>query len=72
MARSMSSGRKVGRPALGNNSSKPLNRPRPAYKPSAAPKPVGSGSVSHPTDTRWAKGTLKTQVQDAPPKVVTL
>lgn len=60
------------RPAQGNNSSAPLNRPKPAYAPQAAPTIVGSGSVSKPKDTRWAKGSLKTLPQDAAPKIVTL
>jgi len=62
---------KRARPAQGNNSG-PLNRPRPAYKPSAAPQVVSSGSVSKPRDSRWKRSTLKTQAADATPKIVKL
>ena len=58
------------RPAQGNNSNRPFNRPRPAYKPSVAPTVVSSGSVSRPRDTRWGK--LKRDAGDATPKVVSL
>jgi hypothetical protein len=60
---------KVSRPAQGNNSG-PLNRPRPAYAPDAAPTVVSSGSVSKPRDTKWGK--LRRQNSDATPKVVKL
>lgn len=67
----MSSGRKVGRPALGNNSG-PLHRARPAYAVQSVPTVVGSGSVSRPKDTYWRGSALKRQAADATPRVVTL
>ena len=62
---------KVSRPAQGNNSG-PLNRPRPAYRPSLGLQVVSSGSVSKPSDTRWKKSTLKRAAADATPKIVKL
>lgn len=75
MARSSgraSNARKVGRPALGNNSTRPLNSPRPAYAKPYTPTVVSQGSVSRPRDTRWSGPALKTLVADRPPKVIQL
>lgn len=54
MARNMSNGRSVGRPAQGNNSG---FKEDPKWSPSSQPAPpvVSTGSVSKPKSTgRWA------------------
>lgn len=67
MARSMSNGRNVGRPAQGHNSIAKTGG-RSAYKPDAAPVVKSRGSVSHPNDTgNWR---LKRLVSDETPHVV--
>lgn len=60
------------RPAQGNNSNKPFNRPRPAYVKDAAPRVVSTGSKSNPKSATAGgfKGTRL--VADATPKVVQL
>lgn len=58
------------RPAQGNNSIAPLNRPRPAYAADSAPKVTGRGTVSNPA--KPPRAALKLDVKDATPKVVTL
>ena len=58
------------RPAQGNNSIAPLNRPRPAYKSDSAPRVVSRGSVSKPTPLpSWKLGR---NVADVTPTKVTL
>ena len=59
------------RPAQGNNSNKPHNRPRPAYRSDAAPVVVGRGTLSRPKSAGARfKGTRL--APDATPKIVTL
>lgn len=59
------------RPAQGNNSSRPFNRPRPAYRAAVSPTVVSSGSLSHPRPNHWG-AKLQHDAGDATPKVVTL
>jgi hypothetical protein len=63
---------KIKRPMQGNNSTRPFNRPRPAYKAQAGPTVVSSGSVSKPKDTKWKGSSLKRLPADATPKVIQL
>ena len=58
------------RPAQGNNSLAPLNRPRPAYASDSAPKVTGRGTVSNPA--KPPRPAYKRDVADATPTVVTL
>lgn len=58
------------RPAQGNNSNRPYNRPGPAYVPADAPKVVGRGTVSRPVPLK--KWNPKTDAPDKTPKVVSL
>lgn len=58
------------RPALGDNTNRAYNRPKPAYKSDSAPKVVGRGTVDRPKPLpKYRPGTL---VTDATPKVVSL
>lgn len=67
MARSMSKGRTVGRPAQGHNSIVKTGG-KTAYKADAAPVIKSRGSVSHPNDTgNWR---LKRLVADETPRTV--
>lgn len=73
MARgSMSKGRKVSRPALGQNNTGNFARPRPAYaKDNGTPHVVDMGKATKPKDIPTAfKG--KRLVGDATPKVIQL
>ena len=58
------------RPAQGNNSNAPLNRPRPAYVSDSAPRVTGRGTVSNPA--KPPRSALGRNVADATPKIVTL
>jgi hypothetical protein len=61
------------RPAQGNNSIAPLKRPGPAYRPDAAPKISGRGSLSKPAKPpRASYGSPGSDVPNATPKIVTL
>lgn len=75
MAKNMptaSNGRQVARPAQGDNKG-PLNRPRPAYSPDAAPVVVSTGSASRPTGANsGGRFRGKRLTGDATPKVVQL
>ena len=73
MARgSMSKGRKVSRPAQGQNNTGNFSRPKPAYaKDNGTPRVIAMGKQTKPKDipTQF-KG--KRLVSDATPKVVSL
>ena len=61
------------RPAQGNNSNRPFNRARPAYKPSMAPSVKDVGTESRPTPNRWPSSTGKRKDADSvTPKVTAL
>jgi hypothetical protein len=71
MAKSMSKGRTVARPALGQNNTGNFNRARPAYSTdNGTPAVVSQGKLSKPSP-RPHQG-LKTLTPDVPPKVVKL
>ena len=59
------------RPAQGDNSSRPYNRPRPAYKPSIAPTVKNVGTLSNPVPNRWPASTGKVKDADSVPPTVT-
>jgi hypothetical protein len=59
------------RPAQGDNSYRPYNRPAPAYKSDSAPRVVSTGTQQRPIPNPWAR-SLSLNVADATPKVVQL
>jgi hypothetical protein len=65
----MSSGRTVGRPALGVNTLRALRRARPAYRASIVPSVVGRGSFSHPSDPN-VRTAGRYDASDVTPKVI--
>lgn len=58
------------RPAQGNNSNRPFNRPSPAYLPDAAPKVTGRGTLSNPA--KPPRPAYQTDVPNKAPTVVSL
>jgi hypothetical protein len=73
MARgSMSNGRKVSRPALGQNNTGNYARPKPAYaKDNGTPRVISMGKQTKPKDIP-TKFKGKRIVSDATPKVIQL
>jgi hypothetical protein len=67
----MSSGRTVGRPALGQNNTGNFSRPKPAYAvDNGTPRVVSQGKLSKPVPKKYTGG--KRLTPDTTPKVVSL
>jgi hypothetical protein len=71
MARNMSNGRKVSRPAQGQNNRGNFARPKPAYAvDNGTPRVVSQGTTSKPVPKKYTGG--KRLTPDTTPKIVNL